>query len=324
MKLLARFLAVAALAFAPALALDAHAAKPPQWTVVDLGAMGPWGSRAQAVNNRGDVVGETATPANGVHPFLWQNGLMVDIGAPPPATFGFVQGVTDRGAILVNTERGTSFVWKDGGWTELPVSSATDINKFESIVGSYSPVPGPTHAYLIEKGVLRDLGTLGGIGSRAWALNDRGTVVGASNLPNFDEHAFLYEDGAMRDLGTFGGRFSVAYDVNSHGVVVGSATFASGWVAPFIYDGGAIRMPVSLPVQSEAVAINDHGAIVGRTFDGKGWLFDAGVLTSLEQIPEVRAAGWTSLVPADINDRGWIVGQGQNASGWHAFLLMPR
>ena len=321
------------LALCCAFVAAAQAAPPKNWSVVDLGALGGWGSRAQAVNNRGDVVGETSAPTpvgDGVHLFLWQNGLMTDLGTPPPTTMGFVTGITDRGTVLVNTELSRSFLWKDGAWTELPAASATGINKFDAVVGSYSPPGvGGTHAYLFSGGVLHDLGTLGGFSSRATSLNDRGAVVGASNVAgSFNDRAFLYEDGVMKDLGTLGGSDSLAYDVNNRGTVVGSSRLASGQVVPFIHDGTGMRMLFAPPeFFSEAVAINDRGAIVGHAFGARasGWLFEDGVLTRLEDIPEVRAAGWTALVPTDINDRGWIVGQGQNAAGrWHAFLLTPR
>jgi probable HAF family extracellular repeat protein len=314
-----------------ALAAAAHAAPPRAWRIVDLGSAGGWGSRAMAVNNHGDVAGETGVGSTfAIHAFLWQNGQFLHLGAPPPATIGFVRGITDRGAILVNSEFGRSYLWKDGTYNELPVDAAQAINKFESVVGAYSPFGmGGTHAYLLSNGVFHDLGTLGGRHSRATSLNDRGAVVGASSLAGeLEHHAFLYEDATMKDLGTLGGRESTAYDVNNRGVVVGSSFLADGSLRPFIHDGTVMR-PLPWPggLFAEAVAINDRGAIVGRaccTPRASGWLLEDGVVTRLDDIAEVRAAGWTEVVPADISERGWIVGQGTNAHGPRAFLLMPR
>jgi hypothetical protein len=51
------------------------------------------------------------------------------------------------------------------------------------------------------------------------------------------------------------------------------------------------------------------------------------VLTVLNDIPEVQAAGWRQIFPFDINDRGWIVGWGFKAGGspnGEAFVLKPR
>jgi probable HAF family extracellular repeat protein len=309
----------------------AQAAPAKKWTIVDLGSLGTFGSRAQVVNNRGDVAGETsvAMPGGGfepTRPFLWQDGVMRDLGSPSGA-FAFVWGMNDRGSILANDEFGNSFLWKDGTWNALPLGSGTGLNKSEAVAGIHAPAgAGGPRAYLYSGGVFHDLGTLGGTGSAAWGLNDRGAVVGDSHLPGDESaHAFLYEDGVMKDLGTLGGAFSGANDVNNHGVVVGSSALADGRTGAFIYDAkGGMRPLFATTGLSDATAINDHGAVVGNFFNGKSFLFEDGILTRLEEIPEVVAAGWTSLAPADINDRGWIVGQGVRAGQGRAFLLTPR
>jgi len=61
-----------------------------------------------------------------------------------------------------------------------------------SILLGSSPVLGVTQY------TFTDLGTLGGNGSEAFAINNSGQVVGGS------QHAFLYDGSTMRDLGTLG------------------------------------------------------------------------------------------------------------------------
>src|SRR5690349_12120650 len=47
-----------------------------------------------------------------------------------------------------------------------------------------------------------DIGTLGGSLSASVAINERGAVVGASEISgDTDLHAFLYQDGALQDVG---------------------------------------------------------------------------------------------------------------------------
>ena len=55
-----------------------------------------------------------------------------------------------------------------------------------------------------------DRGTLGGTGSWAKGINNRGQVVGSSYPcgPPGGYHAFLYSGGLMQDLGTLGGSYS--------------------------------------------------------------------------------------------------------------------
>ena len=159
-------------------------------------------------------------------------------------------------------------------------------------------------------------------------INDKTVAVGKSLTSNFEYHPYVYKDGAIKDLGTFGGRFGTALDVNNHGVVVGAAYDAANVAHAFVYDGGAIRQLFPGETgNSQAVAINDHGTIIGwREGIGSAFIYDNGVVTMIEQIPEVRAGGWSWLVPTGINDRGWITGYGRRGTSFNdvGFVLMPK
>ena len=48
--------------------------------MTDLGTLGGRSSRPRAINERGQVVGESVTASGETHPFLWQNGKMTDLG----------------------------------------------------------------------------------------------------------------------------------------------------------------------------------------------------------------------------------------------------
>ena len=92
---------------------------------------------------------------------------------------------------------------------------------------------------------MADLGTLGGISSFAWGMNDNGQVVGASNWKagesGWDKsHAFLWENGVMIDLGTLGGNYSRATDINNQGQIVGESYTASGELHAFLWENGVM------------------------------------------------------------------------------------
>jgi probable HAF family extracellular repeat protein len=135
------------------------------------------------------------------------------------------------------------------------------------------------HPFLWEKGVLKDLGTLGGdFGIPIW-INDAGDVVGEATVAdNQATHAFLWRNGVMTDLGTLGD-YSHATAVNSKRQVVGWY-YVSGRTEPpfrhaFIWDGGQMfDLNTLIPANSDlelvtADNINERGEIVGAGVPGR-------------------------------------------------------
>src|SRR2546430_14619539 len=113
-----------------------------------------------------------------------------------------------------------------GGRSRYPwgaYASATGINSRGQVVG-WSDVPtasGAPHPFLWENGVMRDLGTFGGVFAVAAGINDRGQVTGSSTDANVNSHAFLW-DGEMVALGTLGAdRVSTGQLINERGEVAG-------------------------------------------------------------------------------------------------------
>lgn len=142
--------------------------------------------------------------------------------------FGFIAT-----SLLGNTVNAADYLTKDlktlgGNW-----SQATDINESGQVVGVslISKTSGSTHAFLLEDGVMKDLGSLQGNNasysfSYANDVNDNGQVVGQSWVTNTNAqpstgHAFLWQNEVMEDLGTLGGNWSQAECINNNGEVVG-------------------------------------------------------------------------------------------------------
>jgi probable HAF family extracellular repeat protein len=328
---LARRMAALALSLFCLMAATVQAHRDADWTIVDLGVLnGAEGSVGSGLNNRGDVVGHLSYRSGcctfSTRPFLWHNGRMTDImpaGEPPSQSIAVAVAISDRGTAIVQMGGGRLYMWRDGVATRLPFAGvARDINSHDAVVGSVQ-AGFSSHAFIFQNGVLRDLGTLGGIRSEAFGVNDRGTVVGNSRTAESVDHAFVFEDGAMRDLGTLGGESSTAYDVNDRGVVVGASRDASGQTFAFIaYGAGAMRKLLQVP--SIAHAINNRGDVIGTLDFPSSFLLSDGVLTRLESLPAVKKAGFTSIQPDDLNERGWIVGTGVHSSrGARAVLLIP-
>jgi len=295
-----------------------------------------WSSNAYAINPKGQVVG-SSEPASGVglHAFLWEKGVMSDLGTLGGGSSGpgviiesIAYGINPAGQVVgwSNTAEGRSshaFLWEKGVMTDLGTlggnsSEARAINPSGQVVGFSQTVSDTgNHAFLWEKGVMTDLGTLGGCCSEAYDINPSGQVVGASYMAgNATYHAFLWEKGVMTDLGTLGGIWSYARGLNLSGQVVGASGTASGGYHAALWEkgvwtdlGGPDPPPYTgLYEVSFALAINPAGQIVGSSnFGDYGPSFP--VIWENGVISEVLPSGDGCCAEAvDINPAGQVVG----------------
>jgi probable HAF family extracellular repeat protein len=257
---------------------------------------GPRGGTATpySLDERGRVVGESQQGA-----FVWQGGDSRRLGPLREGASTAAYAINDRGRIVgaqSNSSAGPfgtthAFLWEAGRKRDLGtlgghIGLATAINERGQVVGwsclanercaPFPDIPSPpAHAFLWEKGKMRDLGTLGGSGSYAYAINERGQVVGESTPTNVEDsglsaHAFLWEKGTMRDLGTLGGTYSVAYGINDEGAVVGQSSTKNGRWHAFVWkDGVMTDLQANSPKAfvGNAVGINNRGQIVGSVAD---------------------------------------------------------
>jgi len=131
------------------------------------------------------------------------------------------------------------------------------------------------HAFLWERGSLKDLGTLGGTFSISIWLNNAGEAVGGATTTNDESfHATLWKDGRITDLGTIEGDcFSQAFAINSKGQIVGeSFNCNTNTLRAVLWDKGSIiELDGAIPTNSslqlrETFNINDRGEIVGEGF----------------------------------------------------------
>jgi probable HAF family extracellular repeat protein len=296
--------------------------------IIDLGTFGGNESLANAVNNRGQVVGlaTNAIPdpfnfygfGTQMHAFLWQNGVMGDLGTIGDGPDSIAYWVNEAGQVA-----GISYI------NSIP-----------------NPLTGlPTmHPFLWENGTMHDLGTIGG--TQVFdldGLNERGQVIGKMTMADeVTTHPFLWDGKRLVDLGTFGGDDGNANWLNDAGEVVGHATYSvlcpvSGegpidhaylWRNGVMSDLGTVPGINPLEGLSSAWGINSKTQIVGNsaTCDGSfldAFLWEDGSMVDLNTlIPLGSALHLTQAVY--ISDLGEITGLGVLPNGdVHTFLLIP-
>ena len=290
------------------------------WTkegkITDLGAV-PRGtsSLAIAINNRGHVVGfsdndipdafSMAGLANQTRAFLWQNGVIKDLGTLGGAD-ALASNVNEAGQV-----GGVSYT-----------NSAFSMN---------CSFPLTTHAFFYENGKMTDLGTFGGSCSITGWMNNRGQLTGYSNTPDENNHAFLWDkESGLKKLGELpGGIFSFGQWINEAGEVVGGSdggTFfhATLWKNGAVTDLGTVYGETC----SQAEAINSGGQIVGFVSadcnnEDHAFLAEHGAIVDVNTLVAGGSSS-TVLNAYEINDRGEIAARGMLANGdVRAFLLVP-
>jgi probable HAF family extracellular repeat protein len=234
-------------------------------------------------------------------------------------------------------------------------SQAGGLNSRGSVAGfSLSAGDQVLHAFLWQRGVFTDLGTLGGPNSftfEDYPLNDRDMVSGFSETSTPDPNGedvcglgnnliclpFVWQKGVMTALPTLGGNNGIASEINNRGQVVGVAEKTTPdvtCVPPFFLQLGAVvwqngraqEFP-PFPGDPDAVAlgINDKGQAVGWSGPCTGvfgnsfhaLLWENGTVTDLGNL-----GGATGNSAADINNQGQVVGSSDlpgDTTG-HAFL----
>jgi probable HAF family extracellular repeat protein len=364
-----------------------HAFQWQNGVLTDLGAL-PGGASSQAlwITANGLIAGNSQNgeidplfPGWGeFRAVLWKDGKIVDLGTVQGGYESFVSTANSRGQVVglaMNTvpdpfningpgffpTQSRAFLWQHGDMQDLGTLGGDDatailINERGQIAGnSYTnSTPNPTTGiptidpFLWENGKMTDLGTLGGTIGNPAGFNNRGQVVGTSNLAgDLISHPFLWtRAGGMQDLGTLGGNTGVTNWINDNGDIVGKADLlqqqspedhhAALWRHGLAIDLGVFPEDTS----SNAYYVNSHVQVVGTSEDRAHMLIGVGEHAFLWEGGGPIVDLNTLIAPGSslqltyavaINEAGEIVGLGvppgvppeDYETQGHAYVLIP-
>jgi probable HAF family extracellular repeat protein len=167
---------------------------------------------ARAINDAGAIAGDSWTSGNAYHSFLWTFGTgMVDIHTNDSDDSAPV-GVSAKGHVAGNQGGGgnsSSFYWTPAsGMIDIAppgvptwLTSMSASGQITGLVGDpFTDIRAMTWT---QAGGLRELGTLGGEFSNAVGANNKGQVIGSSDIASGQPHAFVWTaTEGMVDLNT--------------------------------------------------------------------------------------------------------------------------
>lgn len=305
------------------------------WTaaegMTELATPAGYHSFAVATSSAGHVLGHYGGSNYNVGWFLWspstgQVSLVTgttDQNGNPIIQLGEAFAVNGSGQVVgtatvfdvngVNPPASALFVWTPGGGAKAykhplgyPVLPNA-ISDAGQVVG-YAYAPGyQTRAFSWKAATgFLDLGTLGGAGATAVAVNEVGQVTGSADTGTGTSHAFLYGK-RMQDLGALSQDYSQGVSLNNAGVVIGYSYTAQGEIHPFLRDNrmrdlGTLGGTVAFPK-----AINEKNEVVGRSYAATGYDVQAFLWTSAGGMRNLADPGWAKSEAVDINESGQVV-----------------
>lgn len=196
-----------------------------------------------AVNFLGQIAGYCPS-ATGYRAFLAEGESITDLG-----TLGgnnsWASDINNEGEVV--------------GWAETSV-----------LLGPDEYQNGPPHAFVYRNGTMRDLGTLGGSQSRAYAINDLGQIVGVAANSAEEDVAVRWEGDSIAILeAPEGAKDLRPTDINNSGQIVGMMLTPNGYRA-FLANSptSVVDLNTLIPagsgwVLTEAKSINHIGEIAG-------------------------------------------------------------
>jgi probable HAF family extracellular repeat protein len=351
----------AAAAKCPVTLVVAASRAAPRYSVTDLGTLGGAWSRAEAVNNSGQVAGTSADAGRRARAFVYAGGAMKDLGTLEGHTGSYAGGINDAGDVVgysappdAHGERPFVYRAATGQLQMLPRlegaadtthpadHAAYDIGGGGHVVGASMVDDGTGqrhHSFVHHEGATTDASL--GFESYLMGVNKYGDAAGYFRNGSGSYQAMVFSGNILIDnLAPLpGGSNSYAWDINDAGLTVGASEYsrdsAHTHAVAYTY-GVATDLGTLGGIRSDARAVNNAGYVVGLSANANGrdtgsylssrddraFVHHKGTMVNLNTLIDA-ASGWVLVEARDISDAGHIVGWGIKDGAQRAFLLTP-
>jgi probable HAF family extracellular repeat protein len=250
------------------------------------------GALGLGINNAGQVVGTAFDADFNTAGFVYSAGIYTFLAVPGAAGGSDANGVNNNGDIAGDYNDADGFTHgflRQGGAFSTLDSTAYGLNDRSMVVGSFVGGTGHQVGYMLFNGVSTPIAVPGARDTYAYGINNRGDVVGASDIPG-KSSGFLLRDGVLTSFRAPGASFTEAHGINNAGTIAGFSSDGNQ-SSGFVLNGGVfttIRVPGAL--DTFVYGINDAGTLVGfyDTADGGLHAFTA---TSVPEPSSVLLAG---------------------------------
>lgn len=325
----ARIVRAAALAAALSVTTLAQA---PTYYVRDLPGLGGTQTSPAMINDAGQVVGQSQTPAGQPHAFLWDAAAGIqDLGTIGGGTESYATAINPDGVVMGYGRQANgvyhAFVW-DAATGIHDLGPAPEWNSFPAGINSDGEIAGqasfPPSGYQhpVKWDASRTMVDLGlfpnGRYGYASAINDAGQVVGGAEWSQTtgEFRAFVWDEtGGLQPLATLGGTWAYAASINNAGLIAGYARTTAGYIHAVVWDASGIHDLGTLGGnESYAYRMNSTGQVVGWSYNASGqqrpFIWDAA--NGMRDLGTLGGQYGYAIV---INDAGVVVGASQTLTG---------
>jgi probable HAF family extracellular repeat protein len=351
----------AAAAKAPVTLVVAAGRPAPRYGVTDLGTLGGAWSKAEAVNNAGQVTGTSADANRRARAFVYAGGAMKNLGTLEGHTASFAHGINDAGDVAgysappdAHGERAFVYRAATGQLQMLPrrdgvVDTTHQADHAAYDIGGGGHVVGASmvddvarqrhHSFAHHEGAMTDASL--GFESYLMGVNKHGDAAGYFRNGSGSYQAMVFSGNILIDniAPLPGGSNSYAWDINDAGLTVGASEYSRdlAHTHAVAYPGGvATDLGTLGGIRSDARAVNNAGYVVGvsanangkdtgsylSSRDDRAFVHYKGTMVNLNTLIDA-ASGWVLVEARDISDAGHIVGWGIKDGAQRAFLLTP-